>query len=336
MTDNRITAVQYGVGPIGARIVEAAVERNIEVVGAIDIDPEKVGRPLGAVATLEHDLDVEITDNPSDALAAAPDLVFHSTASAIDEVTSQLTTALEAGANVVSTTEELAYPWRDNADIAAEIDRVATRADRTVLGTGINPGFAMDFLPAVLTIPCRRVDQIRVTRVQDAAERRQPLQRKIGAGTALETFEREIATEAGHVGLPESVAMLAAALDWDLDRINETIEPVVSDSRIESDHVVVKSGEVAGIRQTGTGVVDSEERIELTLEMYLGASDPRDVVEIDGVPSLTIRTDGGFHGDVTTPAIVVNSSRNVVAADPGLRTMIELPPGSWRETITEA
>lgn len=333
MTDGSITAVQYGVGPIGARIVDAAAEKGVEYVGAIDIDPEKVGEDLGTVAGLDRTFGVEVTDDSAEALAEEPDLVFHSTSSSVEAVKPQLTEALEAGADVVSTTEELSYPWRDNADVAEELDRRARHAGGTVLGTGINPGFAMDFLPAVLTVPCRRVDRVRVSRVQDAAERRQPLQEKVGAGTSVETFREEIATEAGHVGLPESMAMLAAALGWDLERADNEIEPVVAESRVESEHFVVEPGEVAGLRQVGTGTVDGEERIELTLEMYLGAPDPRDEVEIDGEPDVAVRNEGGFHGDVTTPEIAVNSSRQVLRSEPGLKTMIDLPAGTWRESV---
>lgn len=335
MTGDSVTAVQFGVGPIGARIIEAAVERDIKFVGALDIDPEKVGRPLGTVAGLDREFGVSITNDPTEALAEQPDLVYHSTLSSLEAVRSQLMEVLQAGADVVSTTEELSYPWWNNPDIAKNLNEEATKEGSTILGTGINPGFAMDFLPAVLTATSRRVDRVQVTRVQDAAQRRRPLQEKVGAGSSVETFENEIATGAGHVGLDESVAMIAGALGWNLTRIDKHLEPVVADDQIESEYFSVGPGEIAGIRQVGTGVIDDEVRIELTLEMYLGAPDPRDVIHIDGDPTLTVRNEEGFHGDVTTPEIVVNTSRQVLAAEPGLKTMIDLPPGTWRKRFGE-
>lgn len=319
------TAVQYGVGPIGSRIVEVAAARGYEFVGAVDVDPEKVGDGLGAVAGLDRDLGVTITDDADAALAAGPDVVFHSTVSAVADARPQLEAAMAAGADVVSTCEELAYPRWTNPEVADALDAVAGDHGVTCLGTGINPGFAMDAFPAVLTGATQSVDRVAVERVQDAAQRRRPLQEKIGAGQSVEAFEDEIAAGFGHVGLPESVAMLAAALGWDLDAVDETIEPVVADDRAETDHVTVSPGEVAGISQTGYGVVDGTRRIELSLRMYVGASDPRDVVTIDGTPALTVRVDGGFHGDVTTPAVVVNAARTVRDADPGLVTMLDLP-----------
>lgn len=281
------TAVQYGVGPIGGRIVRTAVSHGVEFVGGVDIDPSKVGEDLGRVAGCDTDLGVEVTDDAHAALAADPDVVFHATGSSLPAVEPQLEECLRAGANVVSTTEALAFPWTERPDLAADLDRTAKAADRTLLGTGINPGFAMDFLPVVLAVPCREIERIEVTRVQDAATRREPLQEKIGAGTSLETFEREIATGAGHVGLPESVAMIAAAVGWDLTAVEETIEPVVVEEAVESEFVRVEPGDVAGIRQVGTGVVDGRSVIELDLQLSLGAADPRDHVSITGTPDWT-------------------------------------------------
>lgn len=320
----RDTAVQYGVGPIGSRLVETATERGYEFVGAIDVDPAKVGRDLGDVAGLAEPLGVEITDDAADALAAEPDVVFHSTASSIEAVEPQLVEAMAAGADVVSTTEELAYPWRTHPVVAERLDDAARQHGVTGLGTGINPGFAMDTLPAVLTAPCRSVERVRVERVQDAGTRRGPLQTKVGAGLSVEEWEAEVAADAGHVGLPESVAMLAAGLGWDLDDVTETIEPVVAESRTVTDHVTVEPGDAAGIHQVATGVVDGEPAIELDLGLYVGAPESRDAVSISGDPDLEVVVEGGLHGDVTTPGVVVNAVPRVVEADAGLATMLDL------------
>lgn len=320
-----LRAVQYGVGPIGALIVETAVEHGYEFVGAVDIDLEKIGEDLGTVVGLDRELGVEVSDDPDGALDENPDIVFHSTTSSIESARPQIEASMSAGADVISTCEELSYPWRDNPDAANAIDSTANEYGQTCLGTGINPGFAMDTLPSVTSTACQRVDRLRVERVQDAATRREPLQEKVGAGASVERFESEIASEAGHVGLPESAAMLAAALGWELESFEEDVEPVVADERVESDYFTAEPGEVVGIHQVGRGTVAGEERITLDLSMYLGAPEPRDRIEIEGVPDVTLTVDGGFHGDVTTPAVAVNSVPSVRTADPGLATMIDVP-----------
>jgi len=324
MTDEPLTAVQYGIGPIGSRIVQAANRTGVEFVGAVDVDPEKVGDDLGEVAGLGESLDVTVTDDAADALAADPDVVFHSTVSSVEAAAPQLTEALEAGANVVSTTEELSYPWWSNATVAEELDAVAREHAGTVLGTGINPGFVMDAMPAVLSTPMATVESVHVERVQNASERRRPLQEKVGAGVTEETFEAEIATEAGHVGSTESVAMLADALDFDLDEIEESIEPVVADDRVETEYVTAEAGDVAGIRQVAHGYVDDEAVVTLDLQMYVGAEDPHDRVEFEGEPDVAVAVEGGYHGDVSTSAVVANVAPTVVDADPGLATMTDV------------
>lgn len=319
-----LTAVQYGVGPIGSRIVAASQGAGFEFVGAIDIDPDMVGRDLGEVAGLADPLDVEITDDADEALATAPDIVFHSTVSSIAAAQSQLEAALRAGADVVSTSEELVYPWRSNAEIARELDDVATEHGVTCLGAGINPGFVMDALPTVLTAPMDTVEQVRVERVQDAADRRKPLQEKVGAGLDEATFEREIVEGAGHVGSAESIAMVADSLGWELTDITESIAPVIADAAVESDYFAVDAGEVAGIHQVARGFTDDEMRVELDLKMYLGATS-EDRVFFEGTPPISVTVENGYHGDVSTVAIVRNVAPSVHRAEPGLATMVDLP-----------
>jgi 4-hydroxy-tetrahydrodipicolinate reductase len=328
--DGPLTAVQYGIGPIGSRIAREAHDTGYEFVGAVDIDPDKRGRDLGDVADFGEEVGVTVTDDVEEALAEEPDVVFHSTVSSAATAAPQIEEALAAGADVVSTTEELAYPWWRNPDVAADLDAAASDHGGTVLGAGINPGFVMDAMPAVLSTPLADVDGVTVTRVQDAAQRRKPLQEKVGAGVTVETFEAEIATEAGHVGSTESVAMLADAVGFDLDDIEESIEPVVAEDPVATDYVDVAPGDVAGIRQVAHGYADGEAVVTLDLQMYVGADDPRDEVDFDGDPDVSVTVDGGYHGDVATAAVVANVGPSVVAADPGLVSMTDIPTSFTR------
>lgn len=329
--DDPVTAVQYGVGPIGSRIVRAAAGRGFEFVGAVDIDPGKVDRDLGDVAGLDRELGVTVTDDAAKALAGEPDIVFHSTVSALEAAKPQLAEILRAGLDVISTTEELAYPWRKHPAIAEELDAIAGEAGGSCLGAGVNPGFVMDALPVFLSTPLENVDSLHVKRVQDAAERRAPLQEKIGAGLPTEGFQTEIAEGAGHVGSQESVAMIAAAIGWDLTDVTETVEAVVADRRVETEHVTVEPGQVAGIRQMATGWSDGRERITLDLSMYVGAREPRDTVSFEGRPDMDVTVEGGFHGDVATTAVIRNVAWRVIEAPPGLLTMIDIRLPGYRQ-----
>jgi len=323
-----IKVVQYGVGPIGSAIVKLLTSKQgVKIVGAIDIDKEKVGKDLGDVAGAPKPLGICISSDADEVLSEAKaEVVLHSTTSYLNVVSPQILKCVKARSNVISTCEELAYPFETNEKIALKLDRFAKRYGVTVLGTGVNPGFVMDTLPIALTGACQNVTRISVTRIVDASKRRLPLQRKIGAGLTPEEFQRLVQErKVRHVGLEESIRMIAAALGWKLDRVEETVEPVIAEADVESQFLKVAKGRVAGVKQVGRGTVGRREAITLDLQMYVGAKEPRDSVVIEGVPPIDMTIRGGVHGDLATAAIAVNSIPKVLKAEPGLLTMKDLP-----------
>jgi 4-hydroxy-tetrahydrodipicolinate reductase len=322
-----IRVVCYGLGPIGIGIARLALARaGVEVVGAIDLDPQKIGRDLGALVGTA-DAGVIVSGDAAATLAQArPDVVLHATSSALAKVAEQLEQIARAGAHVVSTCEELAYPWTAQPQLAAELDAAARRAGVTLLGTGVNPGYAMDALPLMLTAPCAAVRGVRVLRVVDAAKRRGPLQRKVGAGLTPAEFEARVKSGlVRHVGLPESLHMLATRLGWQLDKMDDSIAAVLADAPISTEFVEVAAGQVAGVRQVACGFIGGREVLNLELQMYVGAPNPRDSVSIDGDPPVQMTIAGGLHGDVATAAIVLNAAASVIRTAPGLASMAEVP-----------
>lgn len=325
-----IRTMHIGLGPIGAGIVrQVAARRGFKIVAAVDIDPEKVGKDLGQVTGVERKLRVTVGDEIGRAIKKAkPDVVVLCTSSSLKTVTGQIAEITKRRVPIVSTTEELAYPWYSNRKLAKKIDGLARKAKVAVLGTGVNPGFTMDALPIALSAVCERVDSIRVDRVQNAAMRRLPFQQKIGAGlTPAEFQERVAAGTVRHVGLTESIAMIADAMGWKLDRVTDEIAPKLADREVKSEFLTVPAGRVAGIIQDGIGYRGEEPVITLHMEAYLGAPESFDAVRIAGSPAIHSRIDGGVHGDVATASITVNSIPAVLAARPGLHTMrsVRLP-----------
>jgi hypothetical protein len=329
---SNIRVMHVGLGPIGSAIArQIATRPGFRIVGGIDVDPAKVGRDLGEVVGLDRRLRLKVQDNAAKALKAAePDVVVHSTSSSIRKVMPELETILKAKTAIVSTTEELAYPGYTHIRQARQIDAWAKKAKVAVVGTGVNPGFAMDVLPIVLTAACERVNRVTVNRVQDARLRRLPFQQKIGAGLTTEQFQRKVAEGAvRHVGMTESIAMIADALGWTLDRISDAVHPKLAKVTISSEFLAVDPGYVCGIVQDGVGYREGQEAIRLHLEAYLGAPDTYDAVEIEGSPALSMKIAGGIQGDIATASIVVNSIPKVLAAAPGLRSMRDLPLPSF-------
>jgi hypothetical protein len=324
--------VQYGIGPIGVEVARYALKKQgVKFVGAIDIDPNKVGKDLGEL-TVGKRIGVRVTDDAEDLLAKTkPDLVLHSTGSYLKDVNPQLLEIARAGANIVSTCEELSYPFLKNPRIARELDTEARRNKVTILGTGVNPGFVMDALVLTTTGVCQGVKKVRSSRIQDASYRRLPFQKKIGAGLTLAEFEKRAADGAiKHVGFPESIAMIAAGLGWKLDRIEETIEPKLAEKLVGSEFLKVEPGQVAGLDQTASGIMGEESVIVLNLQAYLGCPDPEERIIIDGQPPINLSVKGGIHGDIATAAVIVNCIPRVLNAEPGLKAMKDLPiPSGW-------
>jgi 4-hydroxy-tetrahydrodipicolinate reductase len=313
-----------GLGPIGAGVARQLVARkNFKVVSAVDIDPAKAGRDLGEVVGLGRKAGVKIVADVAAAIRRTkPQVAVLCTSSALEKVWPQVEAVLKLRVPIVSTTEELSYPWFSNRALARRIDAAAKRAKVAVVGTGVNPGFAMDALPIALTAICERVDAVRVDRIQDARIRRLPFQQKIGSGlTPAEFAEKATARAVRHVGLTESVAMIADALGWKVDRVTDQIQPKVAEAPVASQFLRVEAGRVCGIVQDGVGFVGGEPAIVLHMEAYLGAPETYDRVRIEGSPRLDVKATGGYHGDVATHSITVNSIPKVLAAPPGLHTM---------------
>jgi 2,4-diaminopentanoate dehydrogenase len=323
----KIRVIQYGVGPIGAALVRLLREKQaIEVFGAIDTDPAKAGRDLGEVAgAADAPWGVKVTSDAG-LLDEAADIVVHSTTSSLPSAMEQLLACLAAESCVVSTCEELAYPYWKYPELAKRLDAEAKAWGVALVGAGVNPGFVMDKLVLTLGAAARRIDAARAVRIVDASGRREPLQRKIGAGLSVEEFrERVAAGKIKHHGLPESAAMVSDALGLGVKEISETIEPIVARESVRTEFLEVAAGQVAGVHQIARGTAGGNEKLTLELQMYVGAKDPSDTVELRGDPELRLTIPGGTHGDVATAAIVVNAIPAILDAPAGLRTVRELP-----------
>ena len=327
-----IKVVHFGLGPIGAAVVrQVATRKGFRIVGAVDIDPAKAGRDLGEVAGVGRRLKVKVSDDARTAIKSGkPDAVVLCTTSSLKKTLSQIDSVLKLKVPIVSTTEELAYPSKANMRYARMIHQMAKTAKVAVLGTGVNPGFVMDALPIMLTGVCERVDAVRVDRIQDARIRRLPFQQKIGAGLTREQFQRKVDdASVRHVGLTESVQMIADALGWKLDRITDEIQPKIASETVASEFLAVDPGYVCGIVQDGIGYRDGKPVITLHMEAYLGAPESYDSVDITGSPAIKSKISGGVHGDIATASIVVNSLPKILDVAPGLHTMRDMPLPSY-------
>ncbi len=319
-----ISAVLVGAGPLGINIYKSAQTRkDIRITHVVDIDTSLSGRDMGELSGVEPS-GIKIS-NSYDGLTNCHVAIL-ATVSDLPRIGPQILQLIEAGLPVVTTCEEMFFPWNSSDDWSRTIDIAAKDKGVAILGTGVNPGFLMDALPMMLTGVCHHVDRVEVRRYQDAQFRRIPFQKKIGAGLSYEEFEkRKNEGNLRHVGLSESMHFIANQLGWKLEKTEDKIEPVVSERNFETEALQIKSGQVAGIRQTGRGYVNGEERIRLSFQATVGEAEQYDEIEIYGTPHIRSRILGGVHGDVATSSIILNACKAILKATPGLRTMADMP-----------
>lgn len=315
----------YGFGSINRLLTKYAIQRGYEIIGVVDIDEKIVGRDIGEILGLEERVGVHVSKSP-DSLKGS-ELIYHATGSYLDKVYRQIINSIEAGANVISTCETLAYPHYRYPVLARLIDEHAKRYGVSVVGTGINPGFLLDTLVILFSTTLPYVNHVKATRVLDAAKRREPFRRKIGVGERPSVVGEKLATGeyTGHVGYAESVLLIAEAGGVHLDRVIESQEPVVAEDDVCVIGICVKKGFVKGIKGFGVGFVGGREVIRIELQAYVGADEHDEVLITSGDRRLVWRSNG-VHGDVGTVSVMLNLGEKIHYYPPGLLTMNDLVP----------
>lgn len=331
----KVRTILYGFGPLGQNVAKFILEKGyIDIVGAIDL--ANVGKDLGEVVGLERKTGVAVTDDANDLFAnVEADIVIHMTASSLEKIFPQLTLCANAGLNVITSCEELSYPFFKQEKLAGELHKVFQKRGVTVMGTGINPGFLMDKFPLLISGICLDVQRVKVTRMMYSRVRRPSFQKKIGTGMEKDEFLRLIDEKVitGHVGLVESAAMIVGGLGWDVDDIQELpVEPVMCESEVTTFTdpsekevlMTVKPGQVAGLRSVAEARKNGEVVVSLDFVAHANVDEPYDSVEITGTPDLHVKFVGGMNGDMGTVAVLTNSIPRILNAAPGLLNMMDM------------
>jgi 4-hydroxy-tetrahydrodipicolinate reductase len=320
--------LHVGIGPLGVKILNEIHERNLgHVVAAVDMSPTVAGQLLtklvpAADARLKVLPNLAAVDNWDEI-----DVAIVSTSSDLKSCEHTFRDILRHGKAVVSTCEELVYPWLRHVALAEELDDLCKKTGGRLLGTGVNPGFLMDALPAFLTSVSKSVKGIACYRVQDASARRIPFQQKIGAGLDDAQFAAKVKDGSlRHVGLGESLHFIAHYVGLPLERWEEDIAPVKAERDLVCGLGNIPRGKCSGVRQVARGYFDEREVVRLEFQAAIGQEGPHDRVVIQGEPPIDMVIPGGVHGDVATCAIVLNSIPRILKAPPGLHTMATIPP----------
>jgi 4-hydroxy-tetrahydrodipicolinate reductase len=320
--------LQIGFGPLGIQTAKyIAQKQTLKTVVVVDIDSNLEGKSLNEVS---NELSSETfiyssVKNALDALPLKPDVAIITTVSSLKKLIPQVEEVARFGIPVVSTCEELSYPWKLQPELSQQLDNICKRNGVACLGTGVNPGFLMDYLPSVKSSVCKNIEQVTIERIQDATPRRIPFQKKIGAGLDLEAFKKkEQEGTLRHVGLQESVYLLANSGGLNLDHVTESLDPVIAEKNVSSKAIKVKKGDARGVEQIAHGYVNGHCKVKMHFKAAIGEERSYDKITIKGTPSFSSEIDGGLNGDIATCAITINSINSVLKAPAGLHTMADI------------
>ncbi len=331
----KIKVVIWGFGAMGKGIAEMIMEKEgLEITGVCDLHPDLEKKSIFSVlGKTNEDIanDVQISSDIDSLLNKEVDVLFIATDSYTSKSFPKIKKGLENGINVISTAEEMAYPYANEPELSKDIDEIAKKNNVSVLGTGINPGFVMDVLALSLTGAMTKVDSIEVKRVNSLSPFGPTVMEEQGVGISLDEFNRKLKDNelAGHVGFKESVYMIADALGVEIKDFSQQMKPIVTSVDRESKYGKAQTGQLAGIDMTAQGYIDNKLFIDMKhpqqIEPETEGTQTGDYIKILGEPninmSITPEIDGGFG----TIAMCVNMIPHVINASPGLKTMIDLP-----------
>jgi 2,4-diaminopentanoate dehydrogenase len=277
-------------------------------------------------------------DRRDTALRSGADVVVIATTSFLAAIADDVRDAVEAGSNVMSTAEEAAAPWANDAATANRLDALARSRGVTILGAGVNPGLAFDALVLTACGAVAEVESLLVERVVDLSGFGSTVLRRIGVGHSPLAFEegRRAGTVTGHIGFPQSMRVVAGGLGVEIAQIEREIEPIFTDTELAASSLTVAPGETAGFRQRyAATLADGRLWFEALFTGHVVPSriglEPRDGITVRGpYGGVNFAATPGINPQTGSASVVANSVRRVVAAPAGWVTVADLPPAMPR------
>ena len=328
-----IRVLILGTGQMGSGIARLVLEKpGLQLIGAYGRRAERAGMDIGRAIGLDRDLGIPLGVELSSLIEQTqPHVAIQATCSRLDDAKEEITMLIEHGVNVISIAEEMAYPAANSPSLAKALHQMAIKHDVSLLGTGINPGFVLDLLVITLSGVCSEVQAITAKRVNDLSPYGPTVLASQGVGLTPEAFEKGLkdGTVVGHIGFVESLHMIAAALGWEIDHIEQIREPIVSQIRRQTPFIDIDPGQVAGCLHTASAYRQGKPFITLIhpqqIDPYLGGLETGDTIEITGTPNVKFTGSPEIPGGQGTAALAVNMIPRILNATAGLYSMVDLP-----------
>lgn len=348
--------IQWSTGNVGRHSLRLVARHpELELVGLWVHGAGKAGRDAGELAGIEP-VGVIATNDADALLALDADCVVYTATADLrpSEAIADMARILESGKNVVSSSVvPLIYPPHVDAQMRAPLERACATGGVSCFTSGIDPGWANDLLPLVLTGTCEYVDELRVMEIVNYATYAQPtvLFDTMGFGKPLDAKPLLLIPGVLSFAWGGVVKVLAAGLGVEVDELREVHERKPATEKIDLGFGVVEEGTTAALRFEIQGLVDGVPRVVVEhvtrLDDALAPEWPQPAghsgyrVVVTGNPNYTVDVqmmgDDGDHntaGLVGTAGRIVNAIPAVCAAPPGLLSVLDLPlvtrPGMMR------
>jgi hypothetical protein len=348
-----VRVIQWATGTVGQHAVEAMrAFPGFEIVGAYVHTPEKAGRDLGEICGIGP-IGVKTTNSKDEILAMDADCVFYAAQGdwdpepAIDDICR----LLASGKNVVSTAVTmLIYPKVAGPEVVARIEAACREGGSSFHGTGIEPGWAAEVLPLAMSPLFRRIDSLLVQEILDYASypSAQTLFGGMGFGQPMpENVRMPMHPEQG-TAFHAPLVMLADAMGAKIDEMIYECEYAAAKTSFDIVAGRVEAGTVAGKRYSFTAMIGGRPALKVEHVTRLGPDVGEDWpkgrgwhVRIEGSPSMILETRIGIHDEdendqacQATAMHAVHAIPPVCAAEPGIRTFLDLPTIVGRHTLT--
>src|SRR3954454_1678746 len=356
-----LRVVVWSTGTIGRHAIAGVdAHPDLELVGVWTSTPAKEGRDAGELAGLDRELGIKATTDRDALIALAPDAIVH-TAMADDRVfecIDDLTAFVAAGINVTSSGPVL-LQWPEQIlppEMIATIEAACAKGNASMHINGIDPGFANDVLPLVMTSLSRRIDEVRVMEICDYSTYYQPvvMNEMFGFGKPMDEVGMIFQPGILSMAWGSVVRQIAAGLDVTLDEpLTEEVDRRAAEWATDSVSGDVEEGTMGAVKFAVVGKVDGVPRVILE---HITRTDPEQVPEWEKPPagadaSSRIKTTGepminvdfthhGEYGDhnvsgmITTAQRIINALPAVVAAEPGIVRAVDLPLVTGRGLVS--